>query len=214
MGTRHLVAVQIDGEYKVAQYGQWDGYPSGKGIVVLDFLDTIMADVASLELFKSNLRQTRWVTEEESEAAWVDAGAEPGAKYVSMDVVERHNQKYPQLSRNTGAKILDAVLALPAPLALQNNIDFAKNSLFCEWAYVIDFDSNTFEVFKGFNMAPTSGRFAGQVQIGRNGPGSDGYGPVALVASWPLDHLPDATEFLNTLVPPDEDEDEGESEDK
>lgn len=27
MGTRHLTAVVIDGDYKVAQYGQWDGYP-------------------------------------------------------------------------------------------------------------------------------------------------------------------------------------------
>ena len=30
MGTRHLIAVQLDGEYKIAQYGQWDGYPEGK----------------------------------------------------------------------------------------------------------------------------------------------------------------------------------------
>ena len=26
MGTRNLTAVFMDGEYKVAQYGQWDGY--------------------------------------------------------------------------------------------------------------------------------------------------------------------------------------------
>lgn len=31
MGTRNLTAVYIDGEYKVAQYGQWDGYPEGPG---------------------------------------------------------------------------------------------------------------------------------------------------------------------------------------
>jgi hypothetical protein len=38
MGTRNLVAVQIDGQYKIAQYGQWDGYHSGKGLEVLEFL--------------------------------------------------------------------------------------------------------------------------------------------------------------------------------
>lgn len=32
MGTRHLIAVQIDGAYKIAQYGQWDGNPACTGI--------------------------------------------------------------------------------------------------------------------------------------------------------------------------------------
>lgn len=31
MGTRNLTAVYLDGEYKIAQYGQWDGYPKDKG---------------------------------------------------------------------------------------------------------------------------------------------------------------------------------------
>lgn len=38
MGTRHLIAAKVDGEYKLAQYGQWDGYPEGQGVAVLDFL--------------------------------------------------------------------------------------------------------------------------------------------------------------------------------
>lgn len=38
MGTRNLTAVYLDGQYKVAQYGQWDGYPEGQGITVLTFL--------------------------------------------------------------------------------------------------------------------------------------------------------------------------------
>lgn len=38
MGTRNLTMV-IDrkGEIKVAQYGQWDGYPSGQGATILEF---------------------------------------------------------------------------------------------------------------------------------------------------------------------------------
>lgn len=218
MGTRHLIAVQIDGEYKIAQYGQWDGYPSGQGATVLAFISKVMADTVTLEHFKSNLRQTRWATEEEIEAAWVDAGAEQGAEFVSMDVGERLRQKYPQLSRDTGAEVLGLVLALPAPLALKNSIDFAMDSLYCEWAYVIDFDSNTFEVFKGFNKAPASGRFAGPVQgggpdiyrlaaaaiFGNEGPGTEGYGPVQHAMTYPLDQLPSEEEFLGTLEPKEE----------
>jgi hypothetical protein len=44
MGTRHLIAAKIDGVYKLAQYGQWDGYPDGQGVAVLDFLAAFKED--------------------------------------------------------------------------------------------------------------------------------------------------------------------------
>lgn len=46
MGTRNLVAVQIDGQYKIAQYGQWGGYPEGKGVDALTFLRDRMDEAA------------------------------------------------------------------------------------------------------------------------------------------------------------------------
>jgi len=42
MGTRHLIVVVNKEEYKVAQYGQWDGYPSGQGVTIADFIDKSM----------------------------------------------------------------------------------------------------------------------------------------------------------------------------
>ena len=38
MGTRNLTCVIKDGKYRVAQYGQWDGYPEGQGMNILNFL--------------------------------------------------------------------------------------------------------------------------------------------------------------------------------
>ena len=60
MGTRNLTAVYIDGEYKVAQYGQWDGYPEGQGMTALTFLRDKM-DTNSLRRLSANRRtfQTR-----------------------------------------------------------------------------------------------------------------------------------------------------------
>jgi len=38
MGTRNLTCVVSGGKYIIAQYGQWDGYPSGQGVTALEFL--------------------------------------------------------------------------------------------------------------------------------------------------------------------------------
>lgn len=184
MGTRHLVAVQIDGTYKIAQYGQWDGYPSGAGAIVLAFLKT-----ADLERFKRQVRRLSWISQEELERRWVQAGAKPGETFVSLAVAEAFKKRWPELSRDTGAKVLEIVYEAEQPLLLDDSIDFAKDGLFCEWAYVIDLDTNTFEVWEGFGKEPaTEGRFPGEVV--------DGYGPVFLRAKWSLDALPEGAEFL------------------
>lgn len=38
MGTRNLTMMVIDGKFRIAQYGQWDGYPEGQGITILKFM--------------------------------------------------------------------------------------------------------------------------------------------------------------------------------
>lgn len=201
MGTRHLIAVQLDGEYKIAQYGQWDGYPSGQGLNVLNFLQA-----ANLAVFREKLRKLKWATSEQINNAWIRAGAKPGSDLVSVSVGEKLEKANPELSRNTGARILDIVSESTSPegLLMQNNIGFAQDSLFCEWAYVVDMDKNTLEVYKGFNHFPvTEGRFVGPVYTTDDGPGSRGYGPVELVQTYQLDALPSEAQFLADLEPKD-----------
>lgn len=180
MGTRHLIVVQIDGEYKIAQYGQWDGYPAGQGTTVLNFLKT-----ADLEAFKSKLRRLRWLSDEECSA---------------VDKIKNWPKAYPWLSRDAGAKILAMVADHETPLALGNSIIFAEDSLFCEWAYVIDFDTGVLEVWKGFKKdAVADGRFPAAI-------GENGYGPIQLKCSWRLDDLPSQEEFVGTADPSDAEE--------
>jgi hypothetical protein len=186
MGTRHLIAVVVDGEYKIAQYGQWDGYPKGQGIVILEFLHK-----HSLNVLATKARQCKYLSEKTINALWEKYGAVNGS--ISLDKAEKIKKDYPELSRDTGAKILDLVYSSKKGLNLENSLDFAKDSIFCEWAYVIDLDKRNFEVYKGFNHEPVdkSARFQGDLQKGTN----ETFYPVKLVKSFSLDKLPTVAGF-------------------
>lgn len=203
MGTRHLICAHIDGEYKLAQYGQWDGYPSGQGLSVLNFLRN-----ANLEDFKRNLRTCSYITDDEWDKLWEDIGVDVSKeKFVSTEVSNRFYNRNPQFNRDMGADILNYITQSPSGIKLRNSIDFAKDSLFCEWAYVIDFDKGTFEVFQGFNERPLDNqeRFYTEEEPQKSASGHI-YHPVKLCAVFDLSSLPIREDFLNTCEPPEEDE--------
>lgn len=55
-----------------------------------------------------------------------------------MDQHDLSNQRlrlYPENHRDTGAEIPDLVYKSKEPLKLVNEVDFAQDGLFCEWAY-------------------------------------------------------------------------------
>lgn len=197
MGTRHLTAVFHDGKYKLAQYGQWDGYPSGQGKTVLEFLKN--PEFNRVELLRQ-LDRAIVLAEGQKEGYWVKAGAEPGAKYVSLAVSENLEKMFPTLSRNTGAKVLDHVLTAAEPAPLELSVDFAGDSLFCEWAYVIDLDKHVLEVFKGFNKTPLAegDRFFHLQKT------DEEYKPVRLVKSYSLWELPTPTRLVEDCEPSDD----------
>lgn len=189
MGTRHLTMIYANGAYRVSQYGQWDGYPDGQGL-------TILTSLRGLDL--STLRERALavipLTKEEMESDWEDYKKLFGDTVESSDL---YFKKYPERSRDMGGDIVAFVGTQPAPVRLKINVAFAADSLFCEWAYVIDCDRNTFEVFKGFNKTPLdqSERFASLPLQPDHGE----YYQVKHVASWPLQNLPSDSDFLQAF---------------
>lgn len=75
---------------------------------------------------------------------------------------------------------------------------FLKESLFCEWAYIINLDTNQLEVYKGFQLEPHENRYAltPEERLGREmknrqlGIKYTHYN-CKLIAEYPLDNLPD-----------------------
>ena len=174
-----MTVVQLDGDYKIAQYGQWDGYPTGQGKTVLEFLKRL--GVRKRKAFEQKLRATSFATDEDLDK--VNA-AYPNGGWQKV---------YPAYSRDTGAKILELVAVSDAGIKLKNDIEFAGASLFCEYAYVIDLDKNVLEVYKGFNKRPLtkSARFYGTA-VDSDAPK---YFQIRLKAKWPLDALPTVAEM-------------------
>jgi hypothetical protein len=206
MGTRHLICVVKNGEYKVAQYGQWDGYPEGQGKDILNFLLNEM----NREVFESKLSELSFITDEEYKQRWLDFGIDIDkcSGWVSYDKRKEFDNLYPENSRDTGAKILNLIQNSDKPLKIVDSVDFAANSLSCEWAYVIDLDKNTFEVYEGFNKSPLNQdeRFANLKYVPEHR--QEEYYPVKHVITFDLNNLPTEKEFLDNFKNKNEDEEE------
>ena len=89
------------------------------------------------------------------------------------------------LDRDTGPDVSNILIHTEVPVELYLNVGFIANGLFCEWVYVVDLDSNTFEIYQGFQIHPSENRFSTMFE-GR----TNGYYPPKLVATYPLDDLP------------------------
>jgi len=187
MGTRGFVGFVVDGNEKIA-YNHFDSYPGGLGTDVLGWLRK--THLGGARRLAGELR----VVGENDEPTEEDV--ERLAGYTNRNVGgPSERPTWYQLLRETQgnpAAMLDAGV-------IEDASNFPADSLFAEWGYVVDFDAQTFEAYKGFQRSPhTGGRFATRK-------GREGYYPVQLVVSWPLDDLPDDEAFLAALEP-DEDE--------
>jgi hypothetical protein len=134
MGTRNLTVVKNKaGETKIAQYGQWDGYPSYSGIQALEFL----RDKDNQIILQDRLTLVQFVGDEEVDTLY--------KQYESTDWENKDFlTEYPGLHRDTGVKILEAVANATETVKTIDNSGFRNDELFCEGVYEVDFSTNKF----------------------------------------------------------------------
>lgn len=177
MGTRHLIAVIKNNEVKVAQYGQFDGYISGAGADVISFIKDKLSHVHFSRKFNDNVLKSFFADDEFLRNAQIEAGLDPDTNWVAHGdpAWTRYIDKYPQFSRNTSSEILNDLCE--SPLVLIDSFEFGKDSLFCEYAYVINLDDEVLEIYTGFNKKPLPEY---EIQRWGNEPDNSGYYPVSL----------------------------------
>ena len=123
MGTRHLqTVITKEGEKKISQYGQWDGYPSGQGVGILKYLKT-----GNLNKYQENLSKITELTQTQCDM---------------VNKTPEWNDVYPYLSRDCGSKIHQMIE--DGTVEFVSLMDEHEANKWCEGFYTIDFSKNTF----------------------------------------------------------------------
>jgi hypothetical protein len=123
MGTRHLqVVITKEGEKKISQYGQWDGYPDGQGKDILEFLRT-----GDLDKYQTNLKKIKPISKKQ-------------AKIVDEDT--EWSENYPHLSRDCGSRIHKMIEE--GQIKFVGLMEQEEAYKWCEGFYTIDFFKNLF----------------------------------------------------------------------
>lgn len=177
MGTRGAFGVRIDGVDKIA-YNQFDSYPDGLGDAVARFARSA---AMHLDSARQGARALRVISKDAPPPSAEDQLRL--SRWFDGDVGgSRPIDEWYRLLRDTQGDLF-AVLEAGA---LIDCADFMSDSLFCEWAYVVNLDECTFEVYRGFQRRPhQKGRFASAQRRE-----SSRWHPVALFAAYPIGNIP------------------------
>lgn len=177
MSTRGAAGFRIHGQDKIA-YNHYDSYPNGMGLCILeelrqllitDGIEGVREAAANLRVIDGETPPTREEQERFQEFYRADIGSR------RMD--DWHVLLFgTQPSRGLGP-------LLKAGICVDHST-FLADSLFCEWAYVVNVDEALFEVYRGFGVPGKSvGRYSTMARADIN------YPPVSLVKSVPFDEI-------------------------
>ena len=114
------------------------------------------------------------------------------SRFANFNVGSQSDDDWYVILRETQGDIL---AALDAGF-IEDASDFARDSLFCEWGYLANLDTNRLEVYKGFNKEEAVGRFSSVT-------GSGGYQPITLIAEISFDDLDRFSEIIEELLEED-----------
>ena len=180
MGTRNLSLCKNNEEIVIAQYGQWDGYPSGQGATILEFCQN-KDNITRLKAELHNIRDISTLPEFIEEYAKIA----PQWSNEPDNRTEQMKYWYKELShRDIGGMIFSNIInvdksKLPSVMNnliyLQKYEGLAETNNYCdtwiEYAYLINFDTNELECY--------------------------GYGE--LLKKYSLDNLPTEQQFIDEL---------------
>jgi len=185
MGTRGTVGFRKNGVDKL-MYNHYDSYPSGLGAQVVEFLkETSVADIS--EIFDKIIM--------------IDGETKPTAEQIEhckewtdLTVSEQSTGDWYCLLRDAQGEL--GAFKKGLRYMLEANT-FIKDSLFCEYGYIVNLDDEVLEFWVGYQEKPQEGN--------RYGTEKDGdYYPCRLVKTYPLDDFTNNNNSLDYVADMDE----------
>ena len=152
MGTRGAFGFRFETRDKVT-YNHFDSYPSGLGNQVADFLKGFSDAEEIKKIFKNIVlvdMDSKPTKEQKAKAKELDL--------VDLTVSSQSEDEWYCLLRKAQFDIESYKEGLPFMI---DSHKFLGDSLFCEWAYIINLDICSLEIYRGFNKDQNAcGRYA------------------------------------------------------
>ena len=173
MGTRGAYGFRVDGQDKVT-YNRFDSYPGGLGEEMIGFIrqtpdSELLAIAKRLKMVDGNTAPTEKQIEQYRDKT-LDLSVS-GQTENEWYCLLRDAQGKPNMWKGTVNHMIEGA-------------SFLGDSLFCEWAYIINVDIGVLEVYKGFNKNPDApGRYAALST------GGNEYSGVALIDEVPFSYI-------------------------
>jgi hypothetical protein len=137
MGTRHHIKIKENKEFKLVQYGQWDGYPNGQGLDILKFL----SNKDNVSKLKESIKKLRFLDSKGKDKEFAenfDKNSEKG------ELTEEESFWFNNfVSRDVGSKILGNIINSEDKEILVIKDDGED---WCEGFFTIDLDEMTYQV--------------------------------------------------------------------
>ena len=154
MGTRNLtMVIDKNNKLKVAQYGQWDGYPAGQGTTILEFA----RNKSKMKLLEKELENIKFFNECNDIEEYIKGYDTRCGDFDEPDTRTEEDKYYFDnlITRDLGGKILNSIISLDktklpkehnGKIYLRNDYKFLQD-LFCKYAYCINFVTNKLQCY-------------------------------------------------------------------
>ncbi len=147
MSTRGITGVKSEGKYFIS-YNHSDSYPSSLGCEMIEF---VKDNINNIDAFKEKFKNV--ISVKNSEAVPLEFQKKYG-KYADTGVSSGQLSEWYVLLRNLqGIDWLEEILNGNLCHYI-DSYDFVKDSLFCEWGYIIDLNNNVLNIYCGLQEEP------------------------------------------------------------
>lgn len=171
MGTRGCYGLRMNGIDKLT-YNHHDSYPDWLGSNMVEFIQSTTIEEMKDIFEKIVLVQEGADMPSDSELVeWKLTGLVGSEKFDWYSFLREYQGDLSYYKEKRAKYMID-------------NNNFIKQSLFCEWAYIVNLDEEVLEVYKGFQESPSNSRYGDKKT-------DNSYYPCKLIATYPLLNIPD-----------------------